>query len=101
MESKTTRKTPRAVTLSVGKGFEEEVAYFNEQPNKSHYIWNLVRQDMLKLREDNQKIELFNQMLEHYAKSSKTVDNSFQIKQTVDNSIESKLKKSAMTLIQE
>ena len=52
------KKTPRAVTLSVCKGFEEELNYLNQQPNKSYYVWNLIRQDLTQSKEDNQILDV-------------------------------------------
>lgn len=94
------KKTPRAVTLSVCKGFEEEVAYLNQQPNKSYYVWNLIRQDLAKSKEDNQILDAVKSMLQGHLESSSNVRNNNQSNKTVDNSNKELLKKSAMALFE-
>lgn len=94
------KKTPRAVTLSVCKGFEEEVAYLNQQPNKSYYVWNLIRQDLAKSKEDNQILDAVKSMLQGHLESSSNVRNNNQSNKTVDNSSKELLKKSAMNLFE-
>lgn len=94
------KKTPRAVTLSVCKGFEEEVAYLNQQPNKSYYVWNLIRQDLAKSKEDNQILDAVKSMLQGRLESSSNVRNNNQSNKTVDNSSKELLKKSAMSLFE-
>lgn len=94
------KKTPRAVTLSVCKGFEEEVAYLNQQPNKSYYVWNLIRQDLAKSKEDNQILDAVKSMLQGHLESSSNVRNNIQSNKTVDNSSKELLKKSAMSLFE-
>ncbi len=94
------KKTPRAVTLSVCKGFEEEVAYLNQQPNKSYYVWNLIRQDLAKSKEDNQILDAVKSMLQGHLESSSNVRNNNQSNKTVDNSSKELLKKSAMSLFE-
>lgn len=94
------KKTPRAVTLSVCKGFEEEVAYLNQQPNKSYYVWNLIRQDLAKSKEDNQILDAVKSMLQGHLESSSNVRNNNQSNKTVDNSSKELLRKSAMSLFE-
>lgn len=94
------KKTPRAVTLSVCKGFEEELNYLNQQPNKSYYVWNLIRQDLAKSKEDNQILDAVKSMLQGHLESSSNVRNNNQSNKTVDNSSKELLKKSAMSLFE-
>ena len=94
------KKTPRAVTLSVCKGFEEELNYLNQQPNKSYYVWNLIRQDIAKSKEDNQILDVVKSMLQGHIESNSVVRNNKQLKPTVDNSNKELLKKSAMALFE-
>lgn len=56
-------KIPKKVSLSVTKGYEKEVVYFCGQPNKSQYIWNLVRKDMEQKSTDNQILEIVRQAM--------------------------------------
>lgn len=94
------KKTPRAVTLSVCKGFEEELNYLNQQPNKSYYVWNLIRQDLTQSKEDNQILDAVKSMLQGHLESSSNVRNNNQSNKTVDNSSKELLKKSAMSLFE-
>ena len=94
------KKTPRAVTLSVCKGFEEELNYLNQQPNKSYYVWNLIRQDLMQSKEDNQILDAVKSMLQGHLESSSNVRNNNQSNNTVDNSNKELLKKSAMALFE-
>ena len=82
-ENCTQKKTPKTVSVSIPKGFEDEVAYLGKQPNKSQYIWNLIREDM-------QNITL-----------GGVVNNNSKQKQKVNNFQEDKRKKGAMSILQD
>ena len=96
----TQKKTPKTVSVSVPKGFDEEDAYLGKQPNKSQYIWNLIREDMKRQSEDNQILEIVRQAMQNITLGTVVNDNSKQ-KQKVSNFQEDKRKKGAMSILQD
>ena len=56
-------KTPKTVSLSVPKGFSKEFVHLNNQPNKSQYVWRLIRDDMNKQIEDVQILEIVREVM--------------------------------------
>lgn len=99
LNNKTKTSKTKTVSLSVPKGYEKEVAYVNEQPNKSRYIWDLVREDMKKQSEDNQILEIVRQAMQNINMET-NVNNSIPSKK-VNNSNELKRKKGAMAILQD
>lgn len=95
----TQKKTPKTVSVSVPKGFDEEVAYLGKQPNKSQYIWNLIREDMKRQSEDNQILEIVRQAMQNITLGT-IVNNNSKEKQKVSNSQQDKRKKGAMSILQ-
>lgn len=98
-------KKPRnTVTLSLSKGYEDEINYFNEQPNKSKYVWELVREDMKRQDKDNQLLEMVKQTMNTLA-NSVVIPNAISIAtnetKEVNNSDKEKLKKGAMSFLQD
>lgn len=96
----TQKKTPKTVSVSVPKGFDEEVAYLGKQPNKSQYIWNLIREDMKRQSEDNQILEIVRQAMQNITLGT-IVNNNSKEKQKVSNSQQDKRKKGAMSILQD
>lgn len=94
------KKTPKTVSLSIPKGFEEEVAYLALQSNKSQYIWNLVREDMKRQAEDTQIVELVRQAMDNLALGG-SVNHSKQPIQNVNNLGEDKRKLGALSIFQD
>lgn len=88
------------MSVSIPKGFEDEVAYLGKQPNKSQYIWNLIREDMKRQSEDNQILEIVRQAMQNITLGTVVNDNSKQ-KQKVNNFQEDKRKKGAMSILQD
>ena len=66
------------MSVSIPKGFEDEVAYLGKQPNKSQYIWNLIREDMKRQSEDNQILEIVRQAMQNITLGGAVNNNSFQ-----------------------
>ena len=99
-EISTQKKTPKTVSVSIPKGFEDEVAYLGKQPNKSQYIWNLIREDMKRQSEDNQILEIVRQAMQNITLGG-VVNNNSKQKQKVNNFQEDKRKKGAMSILQD
>ena len=66
------------MSVSIPKGFEDEVAYLGKQPNKSQYIWNLIREDMKRQSEDNQILEIVRQAMQNITLGGVVNNNSKQ-----------------------
>lgn len=95
------KETPKkTVSISIPKGFEDEVAYLSEQPNKSQYIWGLVRDDMKRQSEDNQILEIVRQAMQNITLGA-SVNNLSQQKTHVNNFSEDKRKKGALSILQD
>lgn len=92
-------KIPKTVSLSVPKGYEKEVAYLGKQPNKSRYVWDLVKEDMERQSLDNQIIEIVRQAMQNVTVGS-NVNNSSE-KTKVNNLGESIKKKGALSILQD
>lgn len=92
------KKIRKKVSLSATKGYEKEVAYLSEQPNKSQYVWNLVRKDMEQKSTDNQILEIVKQAMSNVALGGLPVTQTSQPKK-VDNSTDLKRKKGALSIL--
>lgn len=88
------------MSVSIPKGFEDEVAYLGKQPNKSQYIWNLIREDMKRQSEDSQILEIVRQAMQNITLGG-VVNNNSKQKQKVNNFQEDKRKKGAMSILQD
>lgn len=95
------RKTPKTLSLSVPKGYENEVSYVNQQPNKSRYIWDLVRQDMKQQSEDSQIIEVVRQAMQSLTLNNITLKTNDSPVKNINKSDELKRKKGALSILQE
>lgn len=62
--------------INVPDGYENEVNYFDSQPNKGVYVWELIRQDMKKKKEDEQIVDMVRNFLQ-FATSSSQFENIF------------------------
>ena len=98
------KKVPKRITLSIPKGYENEYEFLDKQINKSQYIWSLIRKDMEQTSTDNKILEIVYQAMTNLTPNT-MVSNSQQhfqpsTKKTV-NLDESKLKKGAMSILQQ
>lgn len=98
------KKMPKRITLSIPKGYENEYEFLDKQINKSQYIWSLIRKDMEQTSTDNKILEIVYQAMTNLTPNT-MVGNSQQhlqpsTKKTV-NLDESKLKKGAMSILQQ
>lgn len=55
--------------VNIPNGFEEEVKYFDQQPNKGAYLWGLVREDMQKKKEDEKMLVVMKTFLDKFSPS--------------------------------
>lgn len=92
------KKIPKKVSLSVTKGYEREVAYLREQPNKSQYVWNLIRKDIEQQSTDNQILEIVKQAMSNVTLGIMPTPQPAQVKK-VDNPSDSKRKKGALSIL--
>jgi len=93
-----TKKIPKKVSLSVTKGYEQEVGYLSEQPNKSQYVWNLIRKDMEQQSTDNQILEIVKQAMSNVTYGIMPTSQS-SVK--VENPTNLKRKKGALSILGE
>lgn len=99
MNNKKQKKTPKTVTLSASKGYEKEVAYLREQPNKSKYVWNLIRKDMEQQSTDDRILEIVHQAMTSIT-SGAVVDNPQTQSKNANENVNSTRKKGAMSILQ-
>lgn len=92
-------KTTKNVCLSIPKGYEKEVAHFNEQPNKSRYIWELVREDMQRTQQNDKILEIVRQAMNNTVCTNTNVNN-FNEDKNVNNFNKNSRKKSVKNLLQ-
>lgn len=97
------KKTPKTISLSVPKGYEVEFKHFSEQPNKSRYIWDLVRQDLKNKDENYQILEIVKNAMQNLTpnQTQNQVNNSMKPSTAVNNFNNDKRKKSALNILQD
>lgn len=95
-------KNIKTVSISVPRGYEKEVAHFSEQPNKSRYIWELVKQDMERQSIDNQILEIVKQAMQGINPMIQANNvNNLQQLNNVNNLQQSTRKKGALSILQD
>lgn len=105
MSKETKTKKPRnTVTLSLSKGYEKEIEHFNEQANRSKYVWELIREDMKRQDRDKELLEMMKQTMSSLngnERNSVSVVQSVNTLQERNNSQRDKMKKGAMSFLQD
>lgn len=94
------KKIPKRVSLSATKGYEKEVAYLGEQPNKSQYVWNLIRKDIEQQTTDNRILEIVHQAMSNITLGA-VVNNPQTQSKIVNENVNSTRKKGAMSILQD
>lgn len=94
------KKPPRRVTICTMKGFEEELKYLKKQPNQSFYVWSLIRENMKKENEDKEIIEIVRQAMQSIS-STRNTNNNAKEKMDTGSLEQNKLKKSALSILQD
>lgn len=79
--------------------FYATVAHFNEQFNKSRYIWELVREDMQRTQQNDKILEIVRQAMNNTVCTNTNVNN-FNEDKNVDNFNKNSRKKSVKNLLQ-
>lgn len=90
----------KTLSLSIPKGYEKEVEFLKTQPNKSQYVWNLIRADMKRQDEDYQIVDMVRQMYQQVTTLSGGLPTvQAQPTTNVNNFSNDKKKKGAMSLL--